>query len=99
MTKQYIGLVKKATCPPSYKVIKSFQDKAVSDFFSMSNSQNHDLQKRTEYMQTALSKMISNPDSYVTSDEIKRDLCVMIDQDVYIEIYQKYVRGLRQKNY
>lgn len=50
-------------------------------------------------MQTVLSNMISNPDSYVTSDEIKRDLSEMIDRDELIEIYQKYIWSLRHRSH
>ena len=94
MTGQYKNLAKKAIYPPLFKVIESNHGEAVSDFLSMTNSQNRNLQKRTEYMQTVLSNMISNPDSYVTSDEIKRDLSEMIDRDELIEIYQKYIRDM-----
>ena len=80
--------------PPLFKIIESEHDNTGADFIKMARSQGSKLQKRKEYIQKTLSSFMSNPDFYMTADEMINELRDMTYGEDLLETYQKYIRAM-----
>ncbi|HBN86129.1 MAG TPA: hypothetical protein DDZ89_20065 [Clostridiales bacterium] len=95
VSKVYVDLAYKAIYPPLYRHLESIHNERYDAYqnMSMAFTQNINMQKRTEYILSAVSDLIKDPMS-TTADAMKKYLDQMTDRNELQRFINECIRGI-----